>query len=255
MKTAAIAVVLACAAGLFAAGLFGADLARFEVATLKQSPPPQGDSYNITLGAIKGDRLYLTNVTLNDCVKFAYDLVSDDQISGPDWIRSKALLYDIVAVVPANTSHAQVAQMTQTLLADRLKLVVHREQRDMKYLALVPGKDGPKMPPGDASQQRNNSAGSGHVTGNRLTTGSMAMLISRMERQIVVDRTGLSGEYQIKLFWAPGSAGADVTPPEDSSAPSIFAAVQEQLGLRLESRKGPLEVVVVDHADEVPAEN
>ena len=120
--------------------------ARFEVATLKQSPPPQGDLISITLGAIKGDRFYMTNVTLNDCVKFAYDLVSDDQISGPDWIRSKALLYDIVAVVPPNTSHEQVVQMTQTLLADRLKLVVHREQRDMKYLALVPGKGAPKMP-------------------------------------------------------------------------------------------------------------
>ena len=250
MKTPAIAIVLACATALF-----GADLPRFEVATLKQSPPPQGDSYNITLGAIKGDRLYLTNVTLNDCVKFAYDLVSDEQISGPDWIRSKAMLYDIVAIVPPNTSHEQVTQMTQTLLAERLKLVVHREQRDMKYLALVPGKDGPKMPPADASQERNNSAGGGHVTGNRTTTGSLAMLISRMERQIVVDRTGLSGEYQIKLLWAPGSAGADVAPAQESTAPSIFAAVQEQLGLKLEARKGPLDVVVIDHADKVPAEN
>ena len=251
----AVTVVLACAAGLFGARLFGADLLRFEVATLKQSPPPQGDSYNITLGAIKGDRLYLTNVTLNDCVKFAYDLVSDDQISGPDWIRSKALLYDIVAVLPPNTSHEQVTRMTQSLLEDRLKLVVHREQREMKYLALVPGKDGPKVPPADTSQERNNSAGTGHVTGNRMSLGSMAMLISRMEHQIVVDRTGLSGEYQIKLFWAPGSAGADVTPAQDSAAPSIFAAVQEQLGLKLESRKGPLDVVVVDSANKVPAEN
>jgi uncharacterized protein (TIGR03435 family) len=249
VKKPAITVVLACATGLF-----GADLPRFEVATLKQSPPPQGDSYNITLGAIKGDRLYLTNVTLNDCLKFAYDLVSDDQISGPDWIRSKALLYDIVAVVPPNTSHEQVTQLTQTLLEDRLKVVVHREQREMKYLALVPGKGAPKMLPADASQERNNSAGTGHVTGNRMSVGLMAMLISRMERQIVADRTGLSGEYQIKLFWAPGSAGADVT-PQDSTAPSIFAAVQEQLGLRLEARKGPLEAVVVDQADKVPAEN
>jgi uncharacterized protein (TIGR03435 family) len=246
----AIAIVLACATGLS-----GADLARFEVATLKQSPPPQSDSYNITLGAIKGDRFYMTNVTLNDCAKFAYDLVSDDQISGPDWIRSKAMLYDMVAVVPPNTAHEQVIQMTQTLLAERLKLVVHREQRDMKYLALVPGKGGPKMLPADTSQERNNSAGGGHVTGNRMAMGGLAMLISRMERQIVVDRTGLSGEYQIKLLWAPGSAGADVTPIGDSTAPSIFAAVQEQLGLRLESRKGPLEVVVVDEADKVPAEN
>ncbi len=250
MKSAGIIVAFACAAGIF-----GADLLRFDVATLKQAPPPQGDSYNITLGAIKGGRLYLTNVTLNDCVKFAYDLVSDDQISGPDWIRSKVLLYDIVAVVPANTSHEQMIQMTQSLLAERLGLVLHREQRDMKYLALVPGKGAAKMLPADISQERNNSAGSGHVTGNRMPMGSLVMLISRMERQIVVDRTGLSGEYQIKLLWAPGSAGADATPAQDSTAPSIFAAVQEQLGLKLESRKGPLDVVVVDSAEKVPAEN
>jgi uncharacterized protein (TIGR03435 family) len=249
MKTSATAIVLACAIGLP-----GADLPRFEVATLKQSPP-QGNFIDITLGEIKGDRFYMTNVTLTDCVKFAYDLVSDDQISGPDCIRSKALLYDIVAVVPPKTSREQVTQMTQTLLADRLKVVVHREQRDMRYLALVPGKGGLKMPPGDASQELHNSAGIGHVTGNRLTIDEMAMLISRMEHQILVDRTGLSGEYQIKLLWAPGSAGADVTPPQDSTAPSIFAAVQGQLGLRLEARKGPLDVVVVDSADKVPAEN
>jgi len=248
VKAIAIGIFFTCAT------LFAGDLPQFEVATLKQAPPPSGDSYNITLGAIKRDRLYLTNVTLNDCVKFAYDLVSDDQISGPDWIRSKALLYDIVAVVPPNTPHGKVALMMQALLADRTKLVVHHEEREMKYLALVPGKGAPKMPAADTSQERNNSAGSGHVTGNRMPMGSLAMLISRMERQIVVDRTGLSGEYQIKLLWAPGSAGADVA-PQDSTAPSIFAAVQEQLGLKLEARKGPLDVVVVDSAEKVPAEN
>lgn len=96
--------------------------------------------------------------------------------------------------------------MTQNMLADRLKLVVHREQQEMKYLALVAGKGGTKMPAADASQERNNRA------------------------------------------------GADATPP-DSTAPPIFAAVQEQLGLRLEWRKGPLDVLVVDQAGKVPAEN
>ena len=199
--------LLACATGLFSA-----DLPRFEVATLKQSPPPHGRFVHITLGAIKGDRLYLTNVTLNDCVKFAYDLVSDDQISGPDWIRSKALLYDIVAVVPPNTSHEQVTQMTQTLLADRMKLVVHREQREMKYLALVPGKGGPKMPPADTSQERNNSAGGGHVTGNRASMGAGDAHLThgtsaggRSDRPAAVN-------IRSNLLWAPGSAGADVAP-------------------------------------------
>ena len=250
MKLRIIAIGFVCAAGLLAA-----HTPRFEVATFKQAPPPQGDSYPITLGGIYDGRMHLTNVTLNDCVKFAYDLVSDEQISGLDWIRSRALLYDIVAVVPPAASHEQVIQMTQTLLADRVKLVVHHEQREMKYLALVPGKGGPKMPPADTSQERDNSGGSGHITGNRASVGLVAMLLSRMEHQIVVNQTGLTGEYQIKLVWAPGSAGAQAAAPEISDAPSLFDAVQEQLGLRLESRKGPLDVVVVDSAEKVPADN
>jgi uncharacterized protein (TIGR03435 family) len=245
----------AIAAGLaFTAILFAADTPRFDVATLKAAPPPQGN-YPIVLGAINDGRLNLTNVTLNDCVKFAYDLVSDEQVSGPDWIRSRDLLYDIVAVVPPGASHEQVIAMTQTLLADRMKLVLHHEQHEMKYLALVPGKDGPKMPRADPSQERNNSGGRGHITGNSASLGLVAMLLSRMEHQIVVDRTGLPGEYQIKLAWEPGSAGADVAPQETSNAPSLFVAVQEQLGLRLESRKGPLDVIVVDSAEKVPADN
>ena len=249
MTLRAIAIGFALAAGLIAA-----DFPRFEVATVKQAPPPEG-SYPITLGAINDGRLNLTNVTLNDCVKFAYDLVSDDQISGPDWIRSRDLLYNIVAVVPKDATHEQVIRMTQTLLADRMKLVVHHEQHEMKYLALIPGKEGPKMPAADVSQERNNSGGRGHITGNRASMGLVAMLLSRMEHQIVVDRTGLTGEYQIRLVWAPGSAGADAVPQETSDAPSLFAAVQEQLGLRLESRKGPLDVVVVDSAEKIPADN
>ncbi len=249
MKLRAIVIGLA-----FAACLFADDAPRFEVATLKQAPPPQGN-YPIALGAIEDGRLNLTNVTLNDCVKFAYDLVSDDQISGPDWIRSKGLLYNIVAVLPPKASHELTIRMTQTLLADRMKLVVHHEQHEMKYLALIPGKGGPKMRPADTSQERNNSGGRGHINGNQASMGLVAMLLSRMENQIIVDRTGLTGEYQIKLTWAPGSAGADTGPAESSNAPSLFDAVQEQLGLRLESRKGPLDVVVVDSAEKVPADN
>jgi uncharacterized protein (TIGR03435 family) len=245
----AIAIGLA-----FTACLFADDAPRFEVATLKQAPPPQGN-YPIVLGAINDGRLNLTNVTLNDCVKFAYDLVSDEQVSGPDWIRSRDLLYDLVAVLPPKASHEQTIQMTQTLLADRMKLVVHHEQKEMKYLALLPGKGEPKMTTADPSQERNNSGGRGRITGNQASMGLVAMLLSRMENQIIVDRTNLTGEYQVKLAWAPGSAGVDTAPAENSNAPSLFDAVQEQLGLRLEARKGPLDVVVVDSAEKVPAEN
>jgi uncharacterized protein (TIGR03435 family) len=110
------------------------------------------------------------------------------------------------------------------------------------------------LTPADTSQERNNSGGSGHITGNRASMGLVTTLLSRMEHQIVVNQTGLTGEYRIALRWAPGSGGADIA-PADSTAPSLFAAVQEQLGLRLESRHGPLDSIVVDHAEKIPAEN
>jgi uncharacterized protein (TIGR03435 family) len=246
-----LAMVLLLATGLPAGA---ADPPRFDAATLKQAPPPPS-SYNITLGMVKGSRFYMTNVTLSDCLKFAYGLVSDAQISGPDWISSKGdHLYDIEAAIPGNPPHDLIMQMLRTLLAERMTVVIHHEDKTMKYLALVRGKGEVKMTPADTSQERNNSGGTGHVTGNRISLGLVAMLLSRMEHQIIVDQTGLSGEYQIQLRWAPGSGGTDEA-PADATAPSLFAAVQQQLGLKLESRNGPLDTIVVDHAEQIPAEN
>ncbi len=230
------------------------DLPKFEAATLKQAPPPTGDSYPITLGVINGTRLKLNNVTLSDCLKFAYGLVSDDQLTGPDWLWSKSFLYDIVAVVPPNAPREKILLMTQSLLAERLKVVVHHEQKEMKYLALVAAKGGAKMPPADTNTERNNSAGKGRLTGNRASMALVASLLSRLEQQIVVDRTDLTGEFEVNLRWNPGSGGTGAA-SDESTAPSLFTAVQEQLGLRLEPRKGPLDIIVVDSAQRIPAEN
>ena len=246
----AITAALLLAAGLRAGA---AEPLRFEAATLKQAPPPSGN-YPIVLGLVQGSRFYMTNVTLSDCLKFAYGLVSDDQISGPDWLWSRADLYDIEAIIPPNPPHEKVMQMMQTLLTERMRVVIHHEDKAMKYLALVPGKGEVKMPAADLSEERNNSGGRGRITGNRATMALVAMLLSRMEHQIIIDQTGLTGEYRVALRWAPGSSGAD-TAPEDSTDPSLFVAVQEQLGLKLESRKGPLDVIVVDSAERIPSEN
>ena len=230
--------------------------AKFEVATLKQSPPPQGDSISINLGGVRGNRLELTNVTLADCIKFAWALPSDDLISGPEWIKSKAVLFDIVAQVPPGTPHDQLMLMTQALLEERLQLKVHREPKDMRYLELVVAKGGPKMPPADLTEVRNNSGGNGHITGNQAPTSLLATMISRFEHIVVLDHTGLDGLYQVKLFWTPGSAGADLAPADPTATgASLFAAIQEQLGLRLESRKGPVDTLVVDHAERTPTAN
>jgi len=248
MKYAA-AMVLLLAAGLPAGA---AEPPRFEAATLKQAPPPTGN-YPITLGLVKGSRFYMTNVTLSDCLKFAYGLVADEQISGPDWLWSRADLYNIEAAIPGNPPHDLIMQMLKTLLTERMRVVIHHEDKTMKYLALVRGKSEVTMTPADISQERNNSAGTGRLTGNRASLALITMLLSRLEHQIIVNQTGLTGEYQIQLRWAPGSGGSGA--PADATAPSLFTAVREQLGLKLESRNGPLDTIVVDHAEKVPAEN
>src|SRR5258706_15007226 len=122
----------------------------FEIATVKRSPETGADRININLGRIREGKLTLGNASLSDCIKFAYGLTSDVQFEGPDWIRSKAIRFDIVAQVPRGTTREQALAMLQALLADRLKLQVHHEQKSRSFLALVVGKSGAKLKPGDS---------------------------------------------------------------------------------------------------------
>ncbi len=228
---------------------------RFEVATLKLSPPPEGDSININLGKFLNGRLTLSNVTLKDAIKFAYGLVSDDLISGPDWNR--AVRFDIEALAPPETSMAQIHLMTRDLLAERLHLILRREQRTVRHLALVAGKGGAKLQRAKAEAAGNQGPHvRGRIVHNQMPMNMLATLLSRFERQTIVDLTGLDGLFEVKLEWAPDRAlqAEDLSgPPPDR--PSLFAAVQQQLGLKLEARRGPLEVLVVDQASKSPEGN
>jgi uncharacterized protein (TIGR03435 family) len=131
------------ATGLLVACLASAQ--SFDVATLKVSPPPTGDAINIDLGTARNGRVTLTNATLSDCLKFAYELVSDAQLSGADWINSGDIRFDIDGRAPANTPRDQLLLMLRELLAERLKLAIHHEDRQRSFLALVVGKGGPKF--------------------------------------------------------------------------------------------------------------
>jgi uncharacterized protein (TIGR03435 family) len=229
---------------------FGWATPEFEVAVLKQSPPPAGDAIDINLGTVRNGRLTLANATLSECVKYAWSIGSDDLIAGPDWIKSRAMRFDIVAQAPPDTPEAELRVMLQSLLSDRLKLVLHHEQKVVSFLALVPGRTAVRLPAAKTSGA--NSGRSGRIAGSRMSLPALAMLISRFERRVVVDMTGLTGLYEVNLEWTPES---QTNAGEAPSGPSIFTAVQEQLGLRLEARKGPLEVLVVDSAEKIPADN
>lgn len=221
----------------------------FDVATVKPSPPPQGDFIQINLGTLLNGTLTFDNASLSDCLKFAYGIVSDAQLAGPDWIESKDVRFDIVAKAPPNTPRAQIDLMLQNLLAERLKVSVHRETREIPHLALVVGKNGPRLI--EAKTSGPNPARRGHIDASHMSMPMLASLLSRFERQPIIDDTGVKGEFEVKLDWAPD----DAVRPDDRSGPSLFTAVREQLGLRLESRKGPLDVLVVDRAEKIPVDN
>ena len=230
----------------------------FDVASVKPSPPA-GDLLQINLGAFNHGEATLTNVTLSECIQFAYGLVSEDEIDGPDWIRDRSLRVDIVAKAPAGTSFDQALLMTQTLLAERFHLQLHRGLKAVRHLELTVARNGPKMPVSqDGAVARPNTYNRGRLFYDRRTMHSLALLLSRQLKEPVIDLTGLKGFFDVRLEWAPDDPApvAAAAPTADAAPlPGIYQAVEEQLGLRLESKKTPIEVIVVDRADRVPTAN
>jgi uncharacterized protein (TIGR03435 family) len=221
----------------------------FDVASLK---PVQitGDLYTANLGRAQHGEVTLTNATLADCIRYAYGISNDAQIAGPEWIRSKDVRFDIVGKTSPATSQEQMLRMLQTLLTERFQMAVHREPREIGYLSLSRGKNGAKMA---TAQEGANAARQPQIPGRiispRMTMSTLVTLLSRFLRQTVLDQTGLEGAYDIHLTWTPENRR------DEEAGPTIYTAVQEQLGLKLESRKGPLEVLVIDRAERVPLEN
>lgn len=231
----------------------------FEVATLKISLPIQGDSFSINLGQVQNGKLTLGNASLSDCIKFAWGLVSDSQLAGPDWIKDKNVRFDITGQAPPGTTRSQAQIMLRTLLAERLKLAMHTEKKELAYLALVPAKNGPKMQP--AKPDAPTTTGfqrAGNIAHNAMGLDLLVRLLSRFTGETVIDQTGLRDTWEVRLQWAPESKNPVPVPGgavETPDGPSLYSAIQDQLGLRLLPRKGPVDVWVVDHADKIPADN
>jgi uncharacterized protein (TIGR03435 family) len=154
--------------------------------------------------------------------------------------------------------------MTQNLLTDRLKLAVHQEKREMRFWALVVAKDGPKLTQAKEGAERPGQL-PGHISHPQMPMAVLATLLSRFERQTVIDMTGLIGSFVVDLQWTPDAVRSRATQdgatplvngqPVDADGPSLYTGLQEQLGLQLESRKGPIDVLIVDHAERVPTDN
>jgi uncharacterized protein (TIGR03435 family) len=221
----------------------------FEVASVKPNTSGSGSSH--TSGTT--GQLTITNRSLKELIEMAYS-VQDFQIAGPEWLGSAK--FDIVAKIPAGAQKDRRPAMMQTLLAERFQLAVHRESKEMSAYALVVGKSGPKMQqvkPGGTSMNDNGNNNSRKITGEGVSMAVLAETLARIVEHPVVDRTGLQGVYSLKLQYTPDNAKSDG--PDGAPGPSIYNALQEQLGLKLQTQKLPVEIVVVDRVERVPTEN
>lgn len=218
-------------------------VASFEVASVRRVSPPA--MYSISKPGEKIFSVKSASMKLLLCIAFG---VNDNQIqSKADWLDNE--YYDVSAEAEGERglSIEERRLPLQRLLEERFKLAVHRETKDVGGYFLTIRKGGPKLTPGL------DQVGMAYIMPDALTGASVSMtgfagMLTRLLRQPVVDKTGIAGNYAVKLKFAPQGA-------TDSELPSLFTAVEEQMGLKLESHAVPVEFVVVDHIEKVPVEN
>jgi uncharacterized protein (TIGR03435 family) len=294
LATAGIAAV----AGPIVFGLMNAPQSRAQSPAPASAPRPSFDVASIKpdhggtgLFRIRADsgRFVADNATLKFLLQYAYR-VKDSQISGaPGWIDSEH--YDIEAKADDSSADVQrrlssddqgahLRLMVQSLLADRFKLALHYETKELPIYALVVAKNGPKLhaaaitpddsaltgPPGppNGPQPRHSirQMGRGELSMNAESLDIFADMLSHQLGLLIVNKTGLKGNYDFTLKWTPdegqgqmaGGPPGDAAPPLEAAGPSIFTALQEQLGLKLESQRGPVATIVIDHVEK-PSEN
>jgi uncharacterized protein (TIGR03435 family) len=262
----------------------------FQVATVKPNTSDSPAEVNFTLGP--GDaysdsrgRFLAKNISLLDYIRFAYKLTDGQveilQASGPKWIETEH--FDVEAKSDiANPTKNQMRLMMQSLLADRFKLSVHTEMREVAVLALVlakPGKLGPQLHPHSPADDKCSSTiaatdpATPQVCGGLMSVGvpsspshvriggrqvSLALIAAHLGEmggfgRPVVDLTGLSGTFDFTLEWGPDSV---TEPPGGSDRQTyLLEALKDQLGLKLENRKSSVTVLLIDHVNQRPAEN
>jgi uncharacterized protein (TIGR03435 family) len=256
----------------------------FEVASVKQNK--SGENNGMMTGLLTS-RFTATNVLLRNFIIFAYQIQGFQLEGGPSWIASDR--FDIVAKAEGNPP-PQVPGgppgphrlMMRALLADRFKLILHHETKEYPIYALVTAKLektlGPEMhrsdtdcaaiaaainrggaPPPPASPGGRPLCGftarPGGLAVGGFPVSQLAASLSQVLQRMVVDHTGLMGNFDLTLTWTPdqvpqGPPGGPDRPPIDPNGPSLFTALQEQLGLKVESTKGPVDVLVIDHVEQ-----
>jgi uncharacterized protein (TIGR03435 family) len=274
----------------------------FEVASIKPAAPQAMGRMQMGGGGGPGTpdpgRIRFTNMPLRMLIMRAYD-VQSFQVSGPSWMDSQH--FDVIAKVPHGATKEEARMMLQNLLADRFKLKLHKESKEAPIYHLVVAKGGIRMkeasqtaaapaedaggpPPGPPLRGKDGLLRTPHgqlgiqgmrngrmrMRGDAVTMARLTDILSMALGRPVVDKTGLTGAYDVTLDFSsegmgPGPKGpvagagggnpAEAPGDSDDSGPTIFTALQSQLGLKLESRKGAVDLLIVDSVEKLPTEN
>jgi uncharacterized protein (TIGR03435 family) len=245
-----------------AAAAFGqsADPPAFDVASVKVSQPGTAggprrrENIQVSPGTVT-----MRNVSLKSSIRWAWH-VAEYQVSGPDWLDSQR--HEIAGKAAGPATEEQLRLMMQALLQERFKLALHRQTKELPAYVLVAGRNGPKVhetkTEGEASIDINQRQLS--VAVQRAPVSQLVEMISNMLRAPVIDLTGLTGRYDITLNVAKYAAEMAARGQSIESAPAdplalISMILQDEFGLKLEARKMPLELVIIDHAEKAPVEN
>ena len=252
-------------------------LPSFEAASIKRNTSGEAGGPYLQ---IEGSQLVVVNNNLFTIIRTSWNIQPNQILGGPDWVRSDSERFDITAKIPDGTKRDQVRPMAQALLAERFKLKVHRETRELPVFALVVARSdrtlGPQLAVSafdckawSAAMRRGEKVAPPPPNGDKFVCGSKtapgrilaggiqiadlaAVLSNFVGGRPVVDRTGLTADYEFDLRWTPEALpgpSAESFVRVDPDGPSLFTAVQEQLGLKLEATTGPVEVLVIDSAE------
>lgn len=233
----------------------------FEAASVRRTAP---DTRGSSIDKPGGAGFNARGTTLKELITTAYHVQELQITGGPAWIGSER--YDVTAKAGAPVTPAQTRRMLQTLLAERFQLAVHRSTKELPYYSLTPAKSGPKLNKSDLTDCPGTPAPDPacggfrvymrrEVTGFAVTMDETAEVLSWLTAHVVEDKTALNGRYDFKLTFTPDESLGPLSserpdaPRDDANAPSLFTALQEQLGLRLEARKGPVPALVIDRAE------
>ncbi|MEQ1759185.1 MAG: TIGR03435 family protein [Vicinamibacterales bacterium] len=253
----------------------------FEVASVKKNTSGE---FGGSIGGRPG-QVTVRNNTLRNIVRNVYRLQDFQIVGGPSWFDTER--FDITGRAPVETTQDDMMLMVQELLADRFKLVLHMETRQLPVYVLLPsradGRPGPKLtmstvdcaalvaslaaarqggaPPPTPTAGAQPFCGTrttpGRIQGSSVTMANFGRNLSNFAGRMVIDRTGLAGSWDLELQWTPDPGMMPALPPNapplpapDPNGPSLFTAIQEQLGLKLDSQRGPVDVLVIDSAQQ-----